>query len=145
MLYTQLIYQTHAWNISRTYILSTSFEPCRLTNRNPVCKHIISYKNRQSRRNQRREDTMPNVIVGPVEHPSETHLKLKSCKISFVHNIHFLCLIVLKFWIEHGSIIAMHFTDFKTIGQCLWNIDIHIHTNTPWCIQMHCERRFAVA
>ena len=32
-----------------------------------------------------------------------THLKLKSREISFVHDIHFSCLIVLKFYTEHGN------------------------------------------
>ena len=38
----------------------------------------------------------------------ETHLKLKSPEISFVHNICLSCPIVLKYCTEHGSDNAMH-------------------------------------
>ena len=31
-------------------------------------------------------------------------VKLKSCEISFAHNIHFNCRIILKFYTEHGNI-----------------------------------------
>ena len=38
-----------------------------------------------------------------IGHPSETHLKLKSREISFVHNICFSCSFALKIYPEHGS------------------------------------------
>ena len=38
---------------------------------------------------------------------SETHLKLKSHEISFIHNIHISYQIVLQFCTEHGSITAV--------------------------------------
>ena len=38
-----------------------------------------------------------------IGYPSETHLKLKSREISFVHNTRFNCPIVLKFCTEHGN------------------------------------------
>ena len=36
-------------------------------------------------------------------YPSETHLKLKSHEILFIHNIHFSDQIIFKFCTEHGS------------------------------------------
>ena len=39
-----------------------------------------------------------------IGYTSETHLKRKSIKISFFHNIRFKCSIGFKFCIEHGSI-----------------------------------------
>ena len=44
-----------------------------------------------------------------IGYPSETHLKLKSRKISFANNIRFNRPILLKFCTEHGSITAMLF------------------------------------
>ena len=40
-------------------------------------------------------------------YPSETHLKLKSREISFVHNFRFNCSIGLQFCTEHGSGLAI--------------------------------------
>ena len=48
-----------------------------------------------------------------MRYPSETHLKLKSRKISFVHNIRFSCPFVLKFCREYGSITAVLCTKFQ--------------------------------
>ena len=42
-----------------------------------------------------------------IKYLSETHLKLKSRKISFVHNIRVNNLIIFKFGTEYGSIIAV--------------------------------------
>ena len=42
-----------------------------------------------------------------IGYPSEAHLKLKSREISFIHNINLSCLIILKFYTEHGSITAV--------------------------------------
>ena len=47
-----------------------------------------------------------------IGYPSKTHLKLKSCKILFIHNTYFNCTIVLKFYTEYGSIIATHSAKF---------------------------------
>ena len=48
-----------------------------------------------------------------VGYPSETHLKLKSCKNSFVHNICFNCPIGLKCCTEHGSDTAVLCAKFQ--------------------------------
>ena len=56
------------------------------------------------------------------KYPSETHLKLKSRKISFVHNIHLNNPIVLNFCTEHGSITAMLCAKFENI----WTTEIDI-------------------
>ena len=52
-------------------------------------------------------------VLHDVGYPSETHLKLKSRDISFVHNIRFSCPIVLKFCTAHGSITAMPWAKFQ--------------------------------
>ena len=44
---------------------------------------------------------------------SETHLKPKSVEIWFAHNLFLNYLIILKFWTEHGSVIAMLCAKFK--------------------------------
>ena len=44
---------------------------------------------------------------------SETHPKLKSREISFVHNVRFSCPIFLKFCTEHGSITAVLCAKFQ--------------------------------
>ena len=46
--------------------------------------------------------------------PSEAHLKLKSRKISFVHNVRFNCPIGLKFCIEYGSDTAVLCVRFQS-------------------------------
>ena len=48
-----------------------------------------------------------------IAYPSKRHLKLKSCKISFPHNLLLSCQIVFKFCTEHGSITAVLCTKFK--------------------------------
>ena len=47
------------------------------------------------------------LMVCNKKYPSQTHLKLKSHKISFAYNIHLNNPIVLNFCTEHGSITAM--------------------------------------
>ena len=42
-----------------------------------------------------------------IGYPSETHLKLKSHEISFVHNIRFSCTVVLKFCTEHSITVVL--------------------------------------
>ena len=46
-------------------------------------------------------------------YPSQTDLKLKSRKISFVQIIHFICQIVLKASTEHGSDTAVLCANFQ--------------------------------
>ena len=53
------------------------------------------------------------VACSDVEYPSEIHPKFKSCSISFVHNIHFSCSIILRFCTEHGSITAVLCVKFQ--------------------------------
>ena len=48
-----------------------------------------------------------------MEYPSDTHVKLKSREISFVHSMRFCCPIVLKSPIKHDSVIAMHCAIFQ--------------------------------
>ena len=48
-----------------------------------------------------------------MEYPSEKHLKLKSRKISFVHNSHIEFPIILKFCTEHGSTTAVLCAKFQ--------------------------------
>ena len=55
----------------------------------------------------------PGVLCN-IGYPSETHLKLKSCEISFVHNICFNGPIGLKFCTEHGSDTAMPCAKFQS-------------------------------
>ena len=42
-------------------------------------------------------------VLCNVGYPSETHFKLESRKISFIHNIRFISPIVLEFCTEHGN------------------------------------------
>ena len=48
-----------------------------------------------------------------IEHPSETHIKLRSREISFAHNSLRNCQIVLKYCTEHGSITAVLCAKFQ--------------------------------
>ena len=57
--------------------------------------------------------SIPGVLCY-IGYPSETHLKLKSCEISFVHNIHLNCPMGLKFCTEHGSDTAVLCAKFQT-------------------------------
>ena len=50
-------------------------------------------------------------------YPSKIHIKRKSHKISFAHNVFLSCPVVLKFCTEHGSITVQI---FKTIGEIKW-------------------------
>ena len=52
-------------------------------------------------------------VLCNIGYPSETHLKLKSRDISFVHNIRFHCPIGLKFCTEHGSDTAVLCAKFQ--------------------------------
>ena len=54
----------------------------------------------------------PGVLCN-MEYLSETHLKLKSHEISFIHKICRSCLIILKFCTEHGSDTAVLFAKFQ--------------------------------
>ena len=55
----------------------------------------------------------PSGVLCNTGYPSETHLKLKSCENSFVHNIRLSCLNVLKFCKGHGSITAVLCAKFQ--------------------------------
>ena len=57
-----------------------------------------------------------------IGYPSETHLKLKSCEISFVYNSYLSWPIVLRFFTEHGSITAVLCAKF----QIDWTIETDI-------------------
>ena len=46
-------------------------------------------------------------------------IKLKSCKISFVNNINFSCLVVLTFYAEHTSSTALYCATFRNKENCL--------------------------
>ena len=55
----------------------------------------------------------PSLVLCNIACPSETHLKLKSHEISFVHIISFNCPISLKFCTEHGSDTAVLCAKFQ--------------------------------
>ena len=57
-----------------------------------------------------------------IGYPSETHRRLKSCEILFVHNLSFSSPIILKFCTEHGSITAVHCANFQ--NDCTNEVDV---------------------
>ena len=80
---------------------------------------------------------MSNVILGAVEHPSETHLQQKSCKISFVQNIHFLCLFFQSLhWTRqyHCHALCRFQNDWATVKYRHWYAYQHtmMYPNALW-------------
>ena len=58
-----------------------------------------------------------------IGYPPQTHLKLKSHKILFIYKIHFICVIILKFCTEHGSINAMLCAKLQNDYKCKCKIN----------------------